>query len=90
MHTFRLLLSGENILKHGAPIVRFEGEQLQMLLDIRSGKFRYEELIGMADARYAELHETLKNSRLAETADSAAIDRLLTEITIEWEAEHES
>jgi len=90
MHTFRLLLSGENILKHGVPIVRFEGEQLQMLLDIRNGKFRYDELIGMVDARYAGLHETLKVSRLAETADMAAIDRLLTEITMEWEAEYES
>ena len=88
MHTFRLLLSGENILKHGIPLVRFEGEQLQTLLDIRNGKYQYDELIQIVDARYAELRETLKISRLPETADRAAIDRLFAEITTEWEAEY--
>jgi predicted nucleotidyltransferase len=90
MHTFRLLLSGENILKHGVPLVRFEGEQLQTLLDIRNGKYPYDELIRMVDARYAKLHETLKISQHTETADRAAIDRLFMEITLEWEAIYES
>jgi len=88
MHTFRLLLSGENILKHGVPLVRFEGEQLQTLLDIRNGKYQYDELIQIVDARYTELRETLKISQLPETADRAAIDRLFAEITTEWESEY--
>ncbi len=85
MHTFRLLLSGENILKQGVPIVRFEGAQLQLLLDIRSSKFPYDELIQMVDAKLKELDETLKNSNLPETADPAAIDRLFAGMTEEWE-----
>ncbi len=85
MHTFRLLLSGENILKHGVPLVRFEGEQLRMLLDIRQGKYPYDELIRMVDAKLEELSETLQNSKLPETADTTAIDRLLSQLTAEWE-----
>lgn len=85
MHTFRLLLSGENILKHGVPIVRFEGERLRMLLDIREGKFTYDELLRMVEAKLEELNAEMQNSRLPETADAAAIDRLLAEMTEGWE-----
>ncbi len=84
MHTFRLLLSGENILKHGVPLVRFEGKQLRTLLDIREGKY-----LRMVDAKLEELNETLQITKLPETADAAAIDRLLTEMTEEWEIQHE-
>jgi len=90
MHTFRLLLSGEHILKHGIPLVRFEGDQLQTLLDIREGKFPYADLITMVDAKLENLSETLQKSSLPETADTSAIDRLLVEMTEEWEAQHES
>ena len=90
MHTFRLLLSGEHILKHGIPLVRFEGEQLQTLLDIRWGKYPYGKLIKMIDAKLADLDETLQSSTLPEMADTSAIDRLLAEITEEWETRHES
>ncbi len=89
MHTFRPLLSGENILKHGVPLVRFEGEQLQMLLDIREGKYPYGELIRMVDAKLEELDGTLQHSKLPEAADATAIDRLLAEITAEWETKYE-
>ena len=88
VHTFRLLLSGEHILKYGEPLVLFEGEQLQTLRDIRDGKFPYNELIRIVDAKHEELTETLKNSQLPESADMSAIDRLLVEITTEWETQH--
>jgi len=89
MHTFRLLFSGEHILQHGVPLVRFEGEPLQTLLDIREGKFSYADLIAMVDANLVGLRETFRHSTLPETADLAAIDRLLVEITKEWEEQHE-
>ena len=38
MHLVRLLLSGENIVKTGEPIVRFGGERLETLLSIRRGE----------------------------------------------------
>jgi hypothetical protein len=90
MHTLRLLISGEHILKYGVPLVRFEGEQLRTLLDIREGRFSYDDLITMVNAKLEGLNETQQNSALPERADAAAINRLLTEITQEWEAKDEN
>ena len=39
MHTFRLLLSGQNILEQGTPLVRFEDEKLEFLKKILNGFF---------------------------------------------------
>jgi len=88
MHTFRLLLSGENILRHGEPLVRFEGEPLQLLRDIRDGRFAYDDLIRMADERFAAFSASLQTSNLPEAVEPERIDTLLHEITEEWEAEH--
>ena len=40
MHTVRLLLSGRSLMQNGHPIVRFEGEELALLLSIRRGACR--------------------------------------------------
>ena len=40
MHLTRLLFSGENIVKNGEPIGRFEGEKLETLLPIESTKYK--------------------------------------------------
>ncbi|MCL2624207.1 MAG: nucleotidyltransferase domain-containing protein [Planctomycetaceae bacterium] len=85
MHTFRLLLSGENILRNGRPLVRFEGEQLLFLLDIKNGRFAYDDLIRMADDRFAQFAALLETSPLPDTADAERIDTLLHEMTMEWE-----
>ena len=50
MHTFRLLYSALNIIEDGEPLVRFSGEKLQELRDIRSGRFGYDELVAKAEA----------------------------------------
>ena len=86
-HTFRLLLSGENILRCGVPLVRFEGNQLQLLLDIKSGQFPYADLIRMADERFAQFSASLETSILPESVDTRKVDVLLREITGEWEKE---
>ena len=88
MHTFRLLLSGENILRHGVPLVRFESNQLQLLLDIKSGQFAYDDLIRMADERFAQFSALLETSTLPESVETREIDTLLREVTGEWEAEY--
>jgi len=81
MHTFRLLLSGESILKHGYPIVRFEGEQLKFLMDIRAGTFAYDELIEKAEARVEELKSLREGSDLPEKPNLEKAEQLLKEIT---------
>ncbi len=85
MHTMRLLLSGESILEHGRPIVRFEGEQRSLLLDIRQGRFGYDELIAMAHTIADRCARHLDESHLPAHIDLEAADALLHELTRHWE-----
>jgi uncharacterized protein len=45
LHCVRLIKSGRSILETGSPIVRFEGEELKYLMDIRAGKFTHDEIM---------------------------------------------
>lgn len=82
MHTFRLLLSGESILKQGAPIVRFEGEPLKFLMDIRAGLFAYEDLIQRAESKVEELKKLSERCDLPDQPDQSQAEALLKEITL--------
>ncbi len=85
MHTIRLLKSGESILEHGLPIVRFEGADRQLLLDIRNGKFTYDQIMQMAadiKTRCASLRD---QADLPEACDPAGAEALLRELTHSWE-----
>ena len=88
MHTFRLLLSGENILRFGEPIVRFSGTQLDFLKNILSGKFAYDDLIVLADQMVKSLKELRDCSPLLSRADPEKLNQLLRQITKEWESIH--
>lgn len=88
MHTFRLLYSGIHILKTGEPLVRFSGGQLRTLREIRRGVFSFEELQNQAAILVGELETLRHSSALPEEADRDAIDRLLLEITTQWENDH--
>jgi len=80
LHCMRLLLSGKNILLKGEPIVRFEGEQLQYLKNIRAGNFVYEEIMNQVEKEMQEL-EVLKGvTKLAWGVDIHKIDELYLEI----------
>jgi uncharacterized protein len=85
MHTLRLLLSGESILQHGCPLVRIEGEQRELLLSIRKGRFSYDELIDMAETIVARCMDKTAMSHLRPVVDTSAADRLLRDITMIWE-----
>lgn len=63
-HCVRLLMSGENILKYGEPIVRFEGSTLQFLRDIRAGIYSYDEIMKMVEERMVKLNELKDSSNL--------------------------
>jgi hypothetical protein len=80
MHCVRLLISGENILKNGEPIVRFEGEQLQLLKDIRKGLYKYEDIMAMVDSKMKTLEELYKTSSIPHSVDIDKIDALYKEI----------
>jgi len=86
MHTVRLLLSGRSILERGEPVVRFAGEDLQLLLDIRAGKRSFDDIMALADALIADCERLKVKSDLPETCDATQASILLRELTAAWEA----
>ncbi len=88
MHTFRLLYSGLNIMRHGEPLVRVDARMREELLNIRNGKFAYEDLVAKAELLAQELDSLEKHSTLPEQADLDRINQLLLNITETWEADH--
>ena len=88
MHTFRLLYSGLNFMACGEPLVRFTGTKLAELRAIRAGRFSYAELLEKAERLSTELNLLRHSSRLPENADREQINRLLLNITEQWERDH--
>jgi len=84
MHCLRLLISGEHILTHGCPIVRFEGEQRDYLMKIRAGEFKYEELMAEVERRMVVLEELYKTSTIPHSANMKKIEALYRELA-NWE-----
>jgi hypothetical protein len=80
MHCMRLMLSGMSILENGFPIVRFEGAQRDLLMDIRNGRFQYEELMQMMEEYEARLKELGEKSSLPDKADYKKANRLYRQI----------
>ena len=76
MHCVRLLLSGKNILTNGVPIVRFEGEQLQYLRDIRAGKFEYSVIMKAVEDKMKELEALKDTTKLRYAVDNEAISEI--------------
>lgn len=76
MHCMRLLWSGGNILRNGEPIVRFEGEKLEVLMNIRKGKYAYEEIMEMVESEKAALDELKDKSTIPNKVDAKMIDDL--------------
>jgi predicted nucleotidyltransferase len=85
MHTIRLLLSGRSILQHGAPIVRFAGDDQQTLLDIRAGRFTYAQVMRMAEDIKAQCAALRDRADLPEACDTSQAERLLKGLTNTWE-----
>lgn len=81
MHCMRLLLSGENILRHGEPIVRFEGEKRDYLMRIRRGEFEYEEIMEAVERKMEELEKLYESSTIPHSVDGNGIERLYRRMT---------
>ncbi|MGJ8638628.1 MAG: DNA polymerase beta superfamily protein [Opitutaceae bacterium] len=88
MHMFRLMLSAENILEHGAPIVRFEGETLAFLKEVLAGAFSHTSLLGKADTLSKRLDALYDSSTLPEQPDAKRAESLLKQVTSDWENQY--
>lgn len=85
MHTVRLLYSGLNILEYGEPIVRFTGDALKRLLDIRAGRWSYAQILEHAEALQQRCDQLLVKSELPAQLEIQPIEELLRELTESWE-----
>ena len=83
LHSFRLLYSGINILTHGEPMVRFEGETREFLMDIRRNKFTYEFLMGKVEKEMAILEDLKKTTKLPYGANVAKINELYLSLVMD-------
>lgn len=80
MHCFRLMLSSENILKEGEPLVRFTGDVQEHLLKIRRGEFTYEEIMKYVNEKEASLKKLFETSKIPEHVDMEKINKLFMEM----------
>ena len=76
----RLLYSGKNILISGEPIIRFEGKQREYLMDIRKGRYSYEEIMEVVQKEMKELEAVKDNSKIQWGSDINKIDKLYKEL----------
>jgi predicted nucleotidyltransferase len=79
-HCFRLIYSGINILRNGEPLVRFDGERLQFLRDIRAGKYKHEWLMAKVEEEMASMKDVFAASSLPHSANLNRIDELYREL----------
>lgn len=82
MHLIRLLRSGIEILQNG--IVPVRRKDAQELLDIRAGKFTYEELVTEASKLESIIKEVAQKSSLPEKVDV----NLVKDVTFEMYRKH--
>lgn len=74
MHTFRLLDMAIEIGREQR--VNVERPNRAFLLDIKAGKYEYDELLRMADERQQEMEKAFKQSNLPEQPDLKVINNL--------------
>jgi len=78
MHVFRLL---EMAIEIGSQSkVNVKRHNREFLLEIKSGKYEYEDLLKMAENRKQEMEVVFENSSLPDSPDLKVIDKMLFEL----------
>jgi predicted nucleotidyltransferase len=78
MHVFRLLLMAKEIALEGK--IQVLRHDRAFLLDVKAGKYEYDELVQQAEGLKSELPELYAQSKLPEMPDVEQINRLLVEL----------
>ncbi len=84
MHTFRLLDMAAEIARYGE--IRVRRPNREFLLKIRAGEFEYEEMLGWAEEKIAEIDVLFAQSSLPDEPDLASVDAVLAGLREEWYA----
>jgi len=85
-HCMRLLYSCESILKNGYPIVRFEGDLLNKLMEIKAGKYNYEKLMDEVAVLHASTEELKDKSDIPDSVDLDKLTDLYHEVNRELDS----
>jgi len=80
MHTIRLLQMALKVFKNKELII--EVENRDELLEIKSGKYSYEEVVKMADDLIVDIEHYYKKSTLITTPDLSKIENLLVKLRL--------
>jgi uncharacterized protein len=86
-HCVRLLMSSRNILAEGCPIVRFEGDQLKLLKDIKAGEVEYPEIMETVEKLQVEIDVLLDKTSIPDVADFDKLNRLYVHLNTVAEKE---
>lgn len=79
-HLTRLLMEAENIVLNGQPQVRWTGDKLQYLRDIRSGKISYANITAWAESKEKELKELYDKSSLPHSCNMKHVELIWKKI----------
>jgi hypothetical protein len=82
MHIFRLLLMAKEIAIEGQ--INVERPDREYLLDIKNGKFEYDELVNRAEALKEELGELYEKSNLSNLPNRDNVNQLLVDMRSEF------
>ena len=78
MHLMRLLMSAENIVRCGAPLVRFDGARLETLLSIRRGEWTFADIMALVEEKKSVIESQKKT--LPVECDRAEVDALIASV----------
>lgn len=76
-HIFRLLIQGEEILRHGELSVRMQPVDRDFCKAVKAGKYTYEEILQLAEDQNGRLDELYTTSTIPRDPDFNAINALL-------------
>jgi predicted nucleotidyltransferase len=79
-HVFRLLIQGKQILTTGTLFTRLDKEAQEFCRAIRAGKYKYKELMEMAETEIKSFDELEKNSPLPRVNNKKKVHELLVDI----------
>lgn len=78
MHVIRLLNEGIELMETG--IISYPRPEKDLLISIRTGNCKLDDIISMADSLFIRLSETSKKSFLPSVVDMKAVSKLISEI----------
>jgi hypothetical protein len=79
-HCIRSLMSCHNIVRNGEPRVVFDGADRDLIMSIRMGQQKYEDILKLAEDLMKQIDEDLKTTKIPYSVDREKANDMLFEI----------